>query len=48
MGIQLPSSGFGGSLVVGIKDAYCGIDWDDGKFIIVPEVDLQEERLCQK
>jgi len=26
-----------------LKDAYCGIDWDDGKFIIVPEVDLQEE-----
>jgi len=48
VGIQLPSSEFGGSLLMGIKDAYCGIDWDDGKFIIVPEVDLQEERLCQK
>lgn len=44
VGIELPSSGFEGSLVVGVKDAYCGIDWDDGKFIMVPEKDLRVDK----
>jgi len=38
--IEIRGSGFGGTNAVYVKDAYCGIDWDDKKFIIVPEVEL--------
>ena len=40
--IEIPGSGFGGTSVVNVKSAGCGIDWDDGKFIIRPEVELDK------
>ena len=40
--IEIPSSGFGGTSVVNVKSVGCGFDWDDGKFIIRPEVELDK------
>lgn len=34
--------GFAGTKVTGIKAAHKGIDWDNAKFIIVPEKNMQE------
>lgn len=42
--IEIPGSGFGGTSVINVKGAGCGIDWDDGKFIISPEIDLIPEK----
>lgn len=38
--IKVFGSDFGGQTVENIKDVGCGIDWDDGKFVIYPEKEL--------
>lgn len=40
--IELEGGYFGGISTVDVRDAYCGIDWNDGKFIITPVNEVKE------
>ncbi len=38
--IVLAPGGMGGSNTIDVKSVTCGIDWDRGKLLIHPEIDL--------
>ena len=41
--VEIAGGTFGGTPIENVKDAFCGIDWDDGKFIIRTEKELKRD-----
>jgi hypothetical protein len=41
--VRVAGGTFGGQPVENIDHAGCGIDWDDGKFILYPEKELKRD-----